>query len=178
MGSKSELEDLIKELSGSIAEFDGKSPSILSEADVRFSNHKNYVDALIALSANNTGSISSGATWLLKATIEKGTRLTPKQAKEIIEIIPKISDWSAQLHICQTLHAIPIPSGSITPVLNWLRPLISHKRPFVRAWAISAFCDLAAAHAELLDEANEYLVEAKEDSAASVRARARNITLR
>lgn len=177
MGSKSDLEDLIKELSGSIAEFDGKSPSILSEVDVKFSTHKSYVDALIVLSASKTDSISSGATWLLKSTIEKGTRLTSKQAEEIVERIPKISDWSAQLHICQTLHAIPTTAVSLPTLLNWLRPLTSHKRPFVRAWAISAFCGLASEHSDLLDEANEYLGQGGNDPAASVRARMRNITL-
>lgn len=177
MGSKSDLEDLTQELNDLIAEFDGKSPSILSEAEVKFSNHINYVDALIMLSGSDLDFVSSGATWLLKSTVEKETPLSPDQVATFIQDIQKITDWSAQLHICQTLHAIPISSESLTTLLNWLRPLTNHKRPFIRAWAISAFCDLAAAHAELFDEASQYLVEANEDPAASVRARVRSISL-
>lgn len=177
MGSKADLDVLTSELYIAIAEFDGKSPSMLSEAEVRLSGHQGYLDVLIALSANDTDSVSSGATWLLKSASEKGTRPSPKQADKLIENAHRISDWSAQLHICQTLHAIPISTLSLPTLLNWLRPLVKHKRPFLRAWAISAFCDLAAVQSELFDEAKTYLAEAKKDPAASVRARARKIKL-
>ena len=177
MASDSETNILKSELYDAIMAFDGKSTSILGETEARFRQRAFYLDALIPLCSNESNTISSGATWLLKEAHKHSIRLSTDQAAALIDTLPKILDWNAQLHLCQTLESIPVSRESLTKLLEWLRSLIQHKRPFLRAWAVSAFCAVAIEHRHLVEEAHAYLRDARNDAAASVRARVRNITL-
>ncbi len=155
--------------------FDGKAITLLSEAEVRHGSVPNYLNELVALSANDERHVSDGATWLLKASLDAGKRLSPAQTDTLLAGLGEITHWSAQLHVCQMLDALTVPGEQAEQVAEWLSGLLGHKRPFLRAWSMSALQSLAAQHSAFEVEARAALEAAKSDTAASVRARARNL---
>ena len=153
--------------------YDGKAVTLLSEAEKRHGSGPAYITELVVLSASDVGHVSNGATWLLKAAAENGVALTPDQTRALIQNLPEICDWLAQLHICQMLGFMAVPAAGAANVAAWLSDLLGHKRPFLRAWSMSALCSLAAQHADFASQAEAALEVANADPAASVRARAR-----
>lgn len=156
-----------------IADFDGRSPSPLSEASARFSEEPDYLNALLALAADPEPSISTGATWMLKTALETGAMLSEAQAATLLDKLERITHWQAQLHICQMAGFLTIPGDKVVWFRNWLLPLQHHDRPFLRAWALDALCGLPGAASQT--SVRELLEKMAEDPAASVRARVRNL---
>ena len=79
------------------------------------------------------------------------------------------------MHICQSARFLPVDADQALVLAEWLRPLLTAPKPFVRAWSLDAFlhvCALLPSHAGEGRMARE---AALNDPAASVRARARNL---
>ncbi len=79
----------------------------------------------------------------------------------------------AEAQVLQALDVYdrPLPEG---PALaRFAQSRITHARPFVRAWAVNALCVLAIHHPEFRAAAETARNQALNDTAASVRARAR-----
>ena len=79
------------------------------------------------------------------------------------------------MHICQSARFLPVDADQALVLAEWLRPLLTAPKPFVRAWSLDAFlhvCALLPSHA---GEGRMALEAALNDPAASVRARARNL---
>lgn len=159
----------------SLAEFDGRALTLLGEAEAQFGGDPDYVDALIVLAADRGGAISAGATWLLKSALEKGRTLSVPQVQRLCGQLTSLTAWDAQLHICQCLANITVPADCGDALAEWLIPLLGHKRPFVRAWALDGLYRLSAQHQEHREAFDDAIADAEQDSAASVRARARNL---
>ena len=155
--------------------YDGKAITLLSEAEARHSGAAGYLAELVALSTHPDAHISDGATWLLKASLEKGGRLPATETAALIANLDQIVEWPAQLHVCQMLEAISVPRAGAHRLADWLSGLLNHERPFLRAWSMSAFQALAAQHPAFAPRAKAALEAAESDPAASVRARARNL---
>lgn len=159
-------------LRDALARFDGKAVSLLGEAEARFGSRPGYRDALVTLAFDRDAAVSGGATWLLKAALEQGAAVdTPR----LVAGLGKESGWAASLHLCQSVRFLDVEDAE--PVVTWLRPLLSHKRPFLRAWALDAMVHVAKAAPDHAQEAEAALEQAGRDAAASVRARARNLSL-
>ena len=169
-----------------LQEFDGRAMSLLGEAEAALGGEPAYVDALVSLVADPEPFVGSGATWLLKSFFEKGGALSSEQTQALIAALPqeeKGAHWSTALHLCQSMRYLdlrglgPTSLGSSPPwstsLWLWVEPLLTHKRPFLRAWSLDALAHLAKADEGYQMDFEAALKRASEDEAASVRARAR-----
>jgi hypothetical protein len=165
---------VLESLRTRLTAFDRKSFSCLTEAAAALSDKADYGAALVEL-AGDEGA-SSGATWLIKHHAENGTPLPVPLCKDLADRLPQITAWDAQLHICQSARHLPYPDTATGQLLAFARPLLTHERPFLRAWSLDLLCYLTTRIPDLATEAETALARAAEDPAASVRARARNLT--
>ncbi|HAE28882.1 MULTISPECIES: hypothetical protein [Hyphomonas] len=162
-------------LKNQLAAFDRKSPSVLTEAAATYGSGETYFDMLADLSADEDDAVSSGATRLIKHHAENGEALAPDQCVTLANHLDRITAWDAQLHICQSARLLPYPDKVTDRLLTFARPLLAHRRPFLRAWSLDLVCHLAERDPGITAEAEKVLALAEEDPAASVRARARNL---
>lgn len=158
-----------------LAEFDGKATSILGEAEAALAAAPGYRDALITLAAARDANVSSGATWLLKSALENGAVLSDANIAVLSKRLPEISAWQAQLHVCQCVRLMSVPPSHASAFATWLDPLLSHQRPFLRAWSLDALYRLSRQHSGYGPAFADALARAERDDAASVRARARKL---
>ena len=162
-------------LRAALAEFDGKATSLLGEAQAAFAGRQDYLETLIALAGNEAWQVASGSTWLLRRHLHDGGRLTPGQTAAFMQALGSLSHWSAVLHACQSVRHLRLEPPQAAEIAGWLAPLQDHQRPFVRAWALDGLMALAGDFEALVPQAGIALAKAQADTAASVRARARNL---
>lgn len=155
-----------------LVNYDGRSPSILSETAVQFRGHAGFPDALVQLAGDPDRLVSEGATWILKSELEAGRRLDAQQTARLIEQRERITAWQAQLHLCQLVHHLDVPDARRDALRRWLERLLEAKRPFLRAWALYAICHLPG------KPVVPVLDRMEQDPAASVRARVRQLRKR
>ncbi|MDJ0979791.1 MAG: hypothetical protein QNI87_14800 [Erythrobacter sp.] len=178
-------EGLSEGLRTMLGAFDGRAMSLLGEAEAAFGGEPGYVDTLVALVPGSQTCeagpfVGSGATWLLKSFLEKGGALSAEQTGALISALPQKADgahWSTALHLCQSIRYLDLTVTQGSSIRGWLKPLLTHNRPFVRAWSLDALAHLAKRHEEHRADFAESLRIAGEDPAASVRARARKLGL-
>ncbi|WP_394692766.1 hypothetical protein [Hyphobacterium sp.] len=163
-------------LRSAIEPFDGRSITLLGEAEKRFGEDPAYIDALIDLLADDAAMIPSGASWLLKSALERGETLTPPQSTRLARAAVRLSEWSASLHILQSLSHWQVMDEDADALAGWAGQCMKSPRPFVRAWAMDALCRIAGQFARFSDRAKAAHAAGLDDKAASVRARARRIT--
>ncbi|WP_421788057.1 hypothetical protein [Hyphobacterium sp.] len=166
---------LSQDLRGALARIDGRATTIVGEAEARFSGEPEYISTLIGLVDDAEPMVQSGATWLLKSAMEKGQELSSAETADILDRLDRISEWSAQLHICQFAESLTLNDAGARRLADWLQPLLNHKRPFLRAWSLHALCALGREFSPVRPRAAAALERASDDASASVRARARNI---
>lgn len=166
---------LHRELRAAFDEYDGKATTILGEARAAFGGEPDFLDTLIDLAADETWEVSSGATWLLRQHLEEGGQFTAAQTAQLVIAMTGLAHWSALLHFCQSVRQLELDGGQAQEIADWLALLHDHKRPFVRAWALDAVVSLGRRFEALRPIARGALAKAGSDTAASVRARARNL---
>lgn len=115
--------------------------------------------ALIAGCRGKDAKIARAASWVLKAAYDAGVDI-PFPA----DVLTADPHWETALHLLQSVQHAPVdlPPEMVVHYLN-------HDKPMLRAWALDAYVRLGGPEAESL------LVQAANDPAASVRARARNL---
>ena len=146
------------DLHATLAAWDGKRTDTLRALAGQLTEEDR--PALLRACRSNDELTARAASWVLKACYEAGM--------DIAYPADMLSDelhWEVALHLLQSLQhvAVDIPPELVGRYLD-------HKKPMVRAWALDAYVRLGA-----LDAA-DVLQRAQEDPAASVRARARNLT--
>lgn len=149
---------------------------MLSELAAQHGSDASFLDHIITLANAAEDNISDGATRIIKLHIDDGGELSAQQTKALISNCIKIKSWAAQLHICQIISRLKLSSSQAAALAPWLTPLLSHQRPFLRAWALDALCAIAQTNNTFKQQALDALTAAQNDKAASVRARARNIS--
>ncbi len=164
-------------LRASLSEYDGRATTILTEAAARFSSAQTYLDDLVSLLADLEPLVAEGATWLVKHHLENGETLSAGQTKVFVGGTANLTTWGAILQVCQTVRFLAVTPDDANRLAQWLSGHLDHKRPFIRAWSLDALCALARSHDLLRADAERALAKAKNDPAASVRARVRHITL-
>ena len=160
-------------LRAAISEFDGKAMSLLCEAKVQLRDEPGFWDALYDLTDDTEPLVQAGSTWLVQQSLKCGDLTLADITTAITPRLGKLTHWGAILHVLQALDVYdrPLPEG---PALaRFAQSHITHERPFVRAWAVNALCVLAIHHPEFRAAAETARNEALNDTAASVRARAR-----
>jgi len=170
------MTDTIKELRIALVESGGRAVTLLSEAGARYSFQPDYFDCLVTLAADQDDGVSDGATWLIKSHLDGGGALSGIQISRVLSRIDQVQSWAAQLHICQITQYLIISIEDAGHLVNWLQPLLTHSRPFLRAWSLDAFFRISIQHPEFTQRVQECLCTATSDPAASVRARVRNLT--
>ena len=116
-----------------------------------------------------------GATWLLRAYLEEGARLSAGQVSRLVDALPTMADGFARLHICQVMREIDVPPRHAEAFAGFFRACSQSENTFVRAWAPDGFWRLADQHARYEAEARALIEKSLSDAKASVRARARKI---
>ncbi|MDJ0952003.1 MAG: hypothetical protein QNJ94_24085 [Alphaproteobacteria bacterium] len=158
-----------------LADYDGRATTLLTEAAAAFGGRPGYLDDLIALAGDAEQFVSDGSTWLIKHHLEKGRALSAAQTSALLAQAGRITGWTAMLHLCQSVRHLIIAEADADALVRWLRPLLAHDRPFLRAWSLDALCSVGEQWPRIATEARDALARASEDRAASVRARARNL---
>ncbi len=148
---------------------------MLSELAAGHSGDGAFLDAVIALAGDAEPRVSDGATRLVKMHLDEGGALSPARTSALLGACRSVVSWQAQLHLCQSVARLDLSARQAAALAPWLTPLLSHKRPFVRAWALDALCAVARKNVRFKAIALQALRDADQDAAASVRARARNI---
>ena len=164
-----------RSLTTALARYDGKAITILGQIEAEFGNDPQYLAALVELLPSDQPHLENGATWLIKDRLERGDALSQARTDQLAAAAPALDDWQAQLHLAQSVrHLSPsLPAARILAVE--MQSLLSHERPFLRAWSLDALVHLASLYEEFRAPADEALKGAEDDPAASVRARARNL---
>ncbi|AFY72146.1 hypothetical protein Pse7367_3930 (plasmid) [Thalassoporum mexicanum PCC 7367] len=169
------MEELNLQLKAELSQYDGRSKPFLMAIVNQFATEPGYLDRLISLLEQAEHNLNDAATWLIKHHLENGNNISETQIKRLLQQLEHLTSWSAQLHLCQSLRHLPISLAQTESLHQWLTPLLSHKRPFLRTWSLDALCYLAEINPDLEPQANQALAKAIDDPAASVRARARNL---
>ncbi len=165
------MSDLLRALRA----FDGKAVSTLSEARKCFGGRADFLGELAALVGSPEGSVSDGATWLIKDCAESGVVPGPPEVAAIVARLDAVSTWPAALHLCQTAEFLAFTPDQARRFAEWATPYRDHDRPFLRAWSMNALQHAARIAPDLASVAEATLVQAEKDSSASVRARARKV---
>lgn len=167
---------LLEQIREQLGSYDGRSVSMLSELADQYQGSAPFIDAIISLSADATDTISDGATHMIKIHVDGGGALSAKQTGALVKNCGAVTSWQAQLHICQVIARLTLSASQAAALASWLKPLLSHQRPFLRAWALDALCAIAQVNDGFKKQALDALTAAENDKAASVRARARHIS--
>lgn len=155
--------------------FDGKAVTILSEARAKHGERPGFMGDLIKLIDSQEPYLADGATWLLKDCLESRIHLEPKDVAALIARLEAVPTWQAALHLCQIAEHLDLIPKQAKRYGKWTAQYLQHKRPFLRAWSMSALQYAATRSPDLVDAAEMALIAAGEDKAASVRARARQM---
>lgn len=157
-----------------LLEFDGVSLSPLSEARVELRGTPDFLAELIRFCTDPCATVARGASWMLKEELDAGAALPAPLTQDLVVALPQVSEWSAQLHLCQSMDHLSLDDTQSQDALSWAKGLINPKRPFLRAWSLHARVTLLR---QLRDMATAEVerAEGEKDPAASVRARARQL---
>lgn len=155
--------------------FDGKETSGLSEIRGRLGGSSGFLGDLSAHVGAPEASVSDGATWLIKDCAENGLVPGPLETAAIMERLDAVASWQAALHLCQTAEHFKFSPAEARQFADWASRFLDHKRPFLRAWSMSALQQVAKQAPELAPRAEAALAVAEHDPSASVRARARKV---
>ena len=155
-----------------ILAWDGKSADHLRTA---YTTHitPTFIDNLLSLL--DQPDLHGGATWLLKHHLEQKNSLTTAQSSTLISHFPQIKVWTAKLHILQIFHHITVSNTQVDTAETFIRHCLASKKTFVRAWAYSAFHELAKQHPAFRSEVDMLLSIAMDTEKPSVKARMRNL---
>lgn len=163
----------MKTLEEALGRYDGKATDVLAEIRATFGSQETLLSELVPLAAHKDAMISDGATWLIKALLGDGGRLTGSETEALLGRLDAITSWQAQLHICQSVGHLAVPTHLARTSADWFEALLKNNRPFLRAWSMDALQELASQDVEMAGRAAAALQAAEQDPAASVRARAR-----
>lgn len=169
-------DNYLNHLQRDIAAWDGKSAEDIELIFSRYAASDDIADAILALIGK--AECQQGATWLLKRSFEQGISLNVKNTQLLIDALPALSCWQAKLHCLQSIGYLQIPNGGVLALEYWIRQCLIDNNKFVRAWAYSAFFELADQHSKYRPEALTFFELAARDEPASVMARIRQLKKR
>lgn len=163
------------ELRSRLTAFDGKAVSILSEIAVSFEKTPDLMRGLITLTGDSDPMIQRGASWIVLDRMKAGIPLSQPNWRKLTEMLDKITDWMAVLHVLQSLEQQDPPKNCAPPLARFSARYLDHPRAFLRAWAMSAIHTLSTQDQTLTIQAKRAVAAGLEDPGASVRARARKL---
>jgi hypothetical protein len=164
-------------LAAALADYDGKHVAFLESLRDRFEPDPEVLTQAIELVDHDIDDMAAGATWLLRAYVEAGSRLSAGQHRVLAARLADVTSPWARLHLCQTARTLDLPGKpEATAWADFLTKSSTSARPFERAWAVDGLVHLGSRFPTFRHLAREALESALTDPAASVRARARRLT--
>jgi hypothetical protein len=133
------------------------------------------ISTLLSCTDSSMERRQANATWLLLKYGRGGWSFESTHVRSLLKALPRVTSWEAQLNLLQIIDHLKIPKGSVRSLHRYLCTAVEADNKFVRAWAYNAMHVLALQYPDYATEAEQLLVEAEEDPAASVRARIRQI---
>ena len=158
-----------------LSRFDGKSIAELKSIKVAREHSSELLGELVDITGDEDENMQIGATWLLRAYLEEGARLSAGQLSRLVATLPVMSDGFARLHICQVMREIDVPPGHAEAFAGFFRACSESENTFLRAWATDGFWRLADQHPQYEAEARALIEKSLSDAKASGRARARKV---
>ncbi len=158
-----------------LQDYDGRHTDVLEWIRDGIEPVPPVLDEAIVLAADPQRLLADGATWVLRAWVEGGADLDAAAVGRLARILPRIAADHARQHVCQIVRRIDVPARHAAAFAVFLENCRQSPRPFLRAWAVDGLYRLAVAHPRYAAEAELALRAAREDPAASVRARVRRI---
>lgn len=116
-------------------------------------------DTVLTACRSSDETVARAASWMLKAAYEADHAIAYPS-----DLLAANLHWEIALHLLQSVQHVAV---DLSPAL--IAPYLSHEKPLVRAWALDAYVRTGAPDVEAM------LANAAKDTAASVRARARNL---
>jgi len=165
----------MRNLQTALSRYDGKSVQVLGQLQAEFGDDPQYIDGLIEALHQTGKSVANGASWLLLDHLNSGKKLNERQTEQLAKSVPALMEWPEQLHAAQMVRHLELSLTSAKLLVQEMENLLTHERPFLRAWSLDALWHIAAIYPEFADRAKTALARAHDDNAASVRARARNL---
>jgi hypothetical protein len=107
--------------------------------------------------------MQTGATWLLRAYLEEGARLSALQVGRLAKALPDLYDGFGRLHVRQVMGAIEVPLRHSEALAGFFRACWQSKNTFLRAWAPDGLWHLAEQHQQYEAEARALLEKALAD---------------
>ena len=165
-----------KTLDAVLLDWDGTRVAPLKTYLKTHSADPEFGASVVSRIGSGNATVDDAATWLLKAGLDSGMTLN-RATTDIL-----LTRWSipesphAILHLCQIVRMLDLDAGAAPGLCAWLEQKLDHARPFIRAWALDAVVSLASRHPACQNAAETALAAAETDPAASVRARARNLS--
>lgn len=142
----------------------------------RYAKDADFTAVLVSAITSSNETLQHHGSWLLKHHMEKKGALTPQQWNAIASHLVNLTQWGVLLHLCQCMtHTPALDEQSISLLADFLRRCANHKKPFVRAWAITGMHELAKQFPQLRAEAEVLVRTAVNDPAKSVQARLRQL---
>ena len=164
--------EAVSEFREAIRQWDGKSTLPLTQIYEAYCEKPDFTSILVALLSEQA--VQRGASWLLKHHVDTGHDIDPADARICYHSLDQLSHWDAQLHILQSMHAMPIDEDQKHSVRDFLETSIASKRTLIRAWAYTGFVVLAGQFKEYRSQTHALLLRAKEqESAGSIMVRIR-----
>lgn len=164
-----------------LLEWDGKSADDIRDIYHQHKEAEDFISQLIA--ALHEVPLQKAASWLIKHSLEEGTRLTNDQSRHLFQLLDKLQHWESCLHVLQSMPYMSIPQTEIQPLEHFLRHSLTADNKFVRAWSYNGFYELAsqypgdqvAGQPRRQKECMQFFDLAMQDEAPSVKARIRNL---
>ncbi|QDU55181.1 hypothetical protein [Aeoliella mucimassa] len=165
----------MKQLLSQLKTFDGKHAEPLERLAADTPATKANIQKLLALAEHEQESIRVGATWVLKRWADDGQEYEPAVVAMLIERLRDEDTWAAKLHLLQMLVECDLPKASCRSLATRAKNLAASENKFLRAWATSVAVQVAEQHAAYRPTACKLVEKARSDSAASVKARVRQL---
>ena len=158
-----------------LSRFDGKGIAELKSIKAAREHSSELLSELVDITGDEDKNMQIGATWLLRAYLEEGARLSAGQLGRLVDALPAMSDGFARLHICQLMREVDVSPRHAEALAGFFRACWQSENTFLRAWAPDGFWRLADHHPRYETEARAMIEKSLSDARASVRARARKI---
>lgn len=148
--------------------------ALLSEGAVDGMAVQHLVNRIPSYDAN----AEVGATWLLLEALKSGSRFNAPTQAACLDAMTQLKRWESKLHMARAVEFLALSDAQAESVSEILRSWASDSAAFLRAWSVTALVQLAKRHPALETAADAALARAKNDPAASVRARLRRLGLK
>jgi hypothetical protein len=137
---------------------------------------KNFVSEVAEMIASRSPALERAGTWLLARAAREAGTLPAGAWETVVEALAGVKGWLGRLQLCQLLARGPaLLDADPDAAAHFLRDCAGDAKPFVRAWAITAWHELGRGHPAHRAEARRWLARGRRDPAKSVQARMRRV---